>query len=191
MKALLLACFLASTNAVAGEVRIAVGMDYDTVVGNIKRCGGNDLMASKQSNQGRAPSGLRWSLQDYNIQISTFQNSGKIWLLSYSNRKTNSRQNVKSLTLNTETKTHVIELDDVFVFAVAVHHVTLEGEPRPSAWDRAHGILSRAGIRHTMESMHGTAYIVVEPARRREAAELIKKDAAEKGYWARPAKEFQ
>jgi hypothetical protein len=41
-----------------------------------------------------------------------------------------------------------------------------------------------------MESAHGIASIEIEPTRSREAFDLIKKDATEKGYWAKPAKEF-
>jgi hypothetical protein len=188
MRAFLLVCLLASAPAVAEEVRIAVGMNYDTVVANIKRCGGKDMR-----------SGLLWLLQDYDIQILSLQQGGKIWSLSYqrradlgdNNREGKPARRVKSLTFDTDKKAFAYVIDEPFVFVVAVHNVPVEGEPLPSAWDRAHGVLARAGIRHSMESAHGLASIEVEPTRSREALRLIQKDAAETGYSAHPAKEYE
>ena len=188
MKAFLLVCLLASAPAVAEEVQIAVGMSYETAVANIKRCGGKDITESKQVAQ---RSGVYWLLQDYDIQIVTWQRARKIWSLSYWRREGKPVQRVKSLMFDTDTKAFAHVIEEPFVFVVAVHNVPLEGEPRPSAWDRASSILTGAGIRHSMESSSGIASVSVEPTRSREALDLIKKDAAEKGYWAGPAKAFQ
>jgi hypothetical protein len=188
MRAFLLVCLLASAPAVAEEVQIAVGMTYDIAVANIKRCGGKDMHK-----------GLYWLLQDYDIQIVSLQQGGKIWSLSYQrradlgdkNREGKPAQRVKSLTFDTDKKAFAYVIDEPFVFVVAVHNVPFDGEPLPSAWARAHDVLTRAGIRHSAESAHGTASISVEPARSREAFGLIQKDAAEKGYAAYPAKEYE
>jgi hypothetical protein len=86
-----------------------------------------------------------------------------------------------------------VEIEDwkTFVYVAAVHNEPLDGEPRPNTWDHVRGILNGAGIRNFMESSSGVASISVEPDRSREAVELLRKDAAARGYWMEIARLFR
>jgi hypothetical protein len=86
-----------------------------------------------------------------------------------------------------------VEREDwkTFVYVAAVHNVPLDGEPRPNAWHHVRDILNGAGIRNFMESSSGVASISVEPNRSREAVELLRKDAAARGYWIEIARLFR
>jgi len=86
-----------------------------------------------------------------------------------------------------------VEMDDwrTFVYVAAVHSVPLDGEPRPDAWHHVRSILDAAGIRNFMESSSGVASISVEPSRSHDAVDLLRRDAAVRGYWIAIAKQFR
>ena len=111
MRILILLFLLAPLLSLAGEVRVAVGMSYDTAVANIKLCGGEDITARKQVAQ---RSGLYWWLKGYDIQVVVGQANGKVSSLSYwrqadlgisKTHEGKSEQRVKSLTFDREKST--------------------------------------------------------------------------------------
>jgi hypothetical protein len=81
--------------------------------------------------------------------------------------------------------------DETFVWVASVHSVPFTQEPQPNAWARVCFVLQRADIRTSMTASAGVASVSVERKRSRDAVELLRKDAAEKGYWLEIAKEFR
>jgi len=80
---------------------------------------------------------------------------------------------------------------DTFVYVASVHNVPFNLEPKPNAWARVCFVLQRADIRTSMAASAGVASVSVERRRSREAVELLRKDAAAKGYWLEVAEGFK
>jgi len=81
--------------------------------------------------------------------------------------------------------------DETFVWVASVHSVPFKQEPQPNAWAHVCFVLQRADIRTSMTASAGVASVSVERKRSRDAVELLRKDAAQKGYWLEIAKEFR
>jgi len=81
--------------------------------------------------------------------------------------------------------------DETFVWIASVHSVPFKQEPQPNAWAHVCFVLQRADIRTSMTASGGVASVSVERKRSREAVEMLRKDAAAKGYWLEIAKEFR
>jgi hypothetical protein len=77
-----------------------------------------------------------------------------------------------------------------FVYIASVHSQPVENEPKPNAWLHVYGLLDQRGIRVLMTSSGGVASISVERDRSHEAVELLRGDAARRGYWIQISKEF-
>jgi hypothetical protein len=93
--------------------------------------------------------------------------------------------------VHTAPKPDTMEDWKTFVYVAAVHCVPLDAEPRPDTWHHVHRLLDAAGIRNFMESSSGVASISVEPSRCHEAVDLLRRDAAARGYWIEIAKQFR
>jgi hypothetical protein len=79
---------------------------------------------------------------------------------------------------------------DEFVYIASVHSQPVENEPKPNAWQHVYQLLDQRRILILMTSSGGVASISVERDRSREAVELLRGDAARKGYWIKISKEF-
>ena len=77
-----------------------------------------------------------------------------------------------------------------FVYIASVHSQPVENEPQPSAWRHVYELLEGHRIVPIMTSSGGVASISVERNRAREAVELLRGDAARKGYWIKISKDF-
>ena len=80
MRAFLFLCLFAPGLAIGAEVRVTIGMSYDSAVANIKKCGGKDTTANHAVGQ---RSGLYWWLKGYDIQIAVGQQDRKVSSLSF------------------------------------------------------------------------------------------------------------
>ena len=72
---------------------------------------------------------------------------------------------------------------DEFVYIASVHNTPQRGEPQPNAWYYVYRLLEKAGIRTIMTAAGGVASISVERSQSATALDVLRKDAAEKGYW--------
>jgi hypothetical protein len=121
MRILLLAFLLLPLNALADDVRIAVGMSRDEAVSLIKKHGGTDITPRLEvvGPKGEWPlSGIFWSFKDYDAIITLAAKDGKVTHMTFWKKKdfdeskshrATTEQSITALKINTRTREVVIE----------------------------------------------------------------------------------